>query len=292
MYNQIAANKRKTWLLIGSVGLLLAVLVWLVGRAYGLDIYSAAAFGILFSTSYAVVSYFTGDKAALAVARARQIQKSDAPELWNIVENLSIAEGLPMPRLYLSDDPSPNAFATGRSAKTSSLCFTTGLLRILEKNELEGVAAHELSHVKNLDIRVATIVVILIGAIALIADIFLRGAFLGGGRRRDNNDSASIFVIIGLLFAILAPLAAQLIQLAISRQREYLADASGALLTRYPEGLASALQKIEDASLRSTHANRATAHLYFTNPFGSVKTLLSTHPPIEKRIERLRSMGA
>lgn len=290
MYNQITANKRKTWLLIGVVGALLAVLIWLVGRAYGLDIYSAALFGIVFSSVYALVSYWAGDKVALSVARAKEITKADAPELWNIVENLCIAEGLPMPRVYISDDPSPNAFATGRSPKNASICFTTGLLRILEKTELQGVAAHELSHVKNLDIRVSTIVVILVGAIALLADLFLRGSLFSGGRR-DNDQGGNALFIIGLVLAIVAPIAAQLIHLAVSRQREYLADASGALLTRYPDGLARALQKIAAAGTPSPRANRATAHLYFANPFGNIANLLSTHPPVEKRVERLRSMG-
>jgi heat shock protein HtpX len=296
MYNQIAANKRKTWGLIFLTTLIIVLLSVVFGLAYNVDAVSALTLGLLFSAVYSLISYYVSSSVALMANGAREIQKSDSPELWNVIENLCIANGQPMPRVYVIDDPSPNAFATGRDPKHASIAYTTGILALLTKQEIEGVTAHELSHVKNYDIRVMTIVVVLVGSILLLADIFLRGSFF---RRRDSKDSGNgIFLLIGLVLAILAPIGSELIKLAVSRSREYLADASGALLTRYPEGLASALEKLQVAAIPMKNVNRATAHLFIANPFGpggkaagTLKTLFSTHPPLEERIKRLRSMG-
>lgn len=295
MYSEIAANKRRTWVLMIVMGTFALLLCSILGIASGLDTQSSFALGGIFTIAYALISYYLSDKIALATSGAKEISKTDAPELYNLVENLCIANGQPLPRIHIIDDPSPNAFATGRDPEHASIVFTTGILRILSKPELEGVAAHELSHVKNYDIRVMTIVVVLVGAIMLISDILLRSNLRGGDRKNDN---AGIFFIVGILLAILSPLLAQIIQLAISRQREYLADASGALLTRYPEGLASALQKISTSSQPLQKANNATAHLFISSPFGGTSekkswftNLFATHPPIEDRIARLLSLG-
>ncbi len=229
---------------------------------------------------------------ALASSGAKEIQKEQAPELWNIVENLAITNGMPMPRIYVIQDAAPNAFATGRNPKHASVAVTTGLLQMMERNELEGVLAHELSHVKNYDILVMTIVIVLVGVVTLLADWLLRSSIFGRRDDRENNQATIVLFVVGLVLSILSPLFAELIKLAISRQREYLADASGALMTRYPEGLASALEKIASYKGRMKKANHATAHLFIANPFGgAAKTLFSTHPPVEKRIARLRQMG-
>lgn len=296
MYNDIAANKRKTWLLLACVSALLLALLWVVGRAYGMDNVSSLMAGTLFTVVYGVFSWFASGPIALAASGAKEVTKAQAPEVFTLVENLCIANGQPMPRIYVIDDESPNAFATGRDPKHASIAFTTGILRLLNKTELEGVAAHELSHIKNYDIRVMTIVVVLVGAIMLVGDIFLR-ATMFGRRDRDNNAGA-IFMVIGIALAVLSPFLAQLINFAISRKREYLADASGALLTRYPDGLASALEKLAAVNQPMRAASHATAHLFIANPFGAsgktasfIANLFATHPPIADRIARLRSMG-
>lgn len=296
MYNDIAANKRKTWLLLACVSALLLALLWVVGRAYGMDNVSSLMAGTLFTVVYGVFSWFASGPIALAASGAKEVTKAQAPEVFTLVENLCIANGQPMPRIYVIDDESPNAFATGRDPKHASIAFTTGILRLLNKTELEGVAAHELSHIKNYDIRVMTIVVVLVGAIMLVGDIFLR-ANIFGRRDRDNNAGA-IFMVIGIALAVLSPFLAQLINFAISRKREYLADASGALLTRYPDGLASALEKLAAVNQPMRAASHATAHLFIANPFGAsgktasfIANLFATHPPIADRIARLRSMG-
>jgi len=286
MYSQITSNKRKTWLLIAVACTVIVLLSVIFGAANGVDAGSSAVLGTMFATIYSLFSYYFSDKIALAVNGAKQIQKSDAPEIWNIVENLCIADGVPMPKIYIMDEASPNAFATGRDPKTASIAFTTGLLAILDKQELEGVAAHELSHIKNYDLRVMTIVVVLVGAIMLMSNIFLHTRF--GGKK---NDGMIAFVLIGIALSILSPILAQIIQLAVSRQREYLADASAALLTRFPDGLASALEKISSANIPMEKANRATAHLFIANPFGNkVSALFATHPPVAERVKRLREM--
>jgi heat shock protein HtpX len=272
-----------------SVVMVLLSLVF--GLANGADGISSVTVGLIIAAVYGTVSYYASMRVALYTAGATQIQKSDAPELWRIVENLSIANGQPMPAVYLVNDASPNAFATGRDPEHSAVVFTTGLLELLNKQELEGVAAHELSHIKNYDIRVMTMTVVLVGAIALLADLFLRGGLNRSGNSNRNSNAA--FLLIGIALAILAPLASEMIKLAISRQREYLADASGALLTRYPDGLASALEKISSSDVPLQNGNRATAHLYISSPFGPggrMARLFATHPPAEERVARLRSM--
>lgn len=292
MYSQISSNKRKSVFLIAFFLALVIGLGWFLDRAYGGG-GGIALIALAYSLVTALVSYYAGDRMALLGAGAKEIRKEDAPELWRLVENLCIANGQPMPKVHLIDDPAPNAFATGRDPSRASLAFTTGLLQRLDRTELEGVVAHELSHVRNYDIRVMTIVVVLVGVVAIMADLFLRLSwFAGGDRKRENGNG--VLMILGLVAVLLAPLVASLVQLAVSRRREYLADASGALLTRHPEGLARALEKIASYQQPMRHAGSATAHLYIANPFGKggwLAGLTSTHPPVEKRIAALRKMG-
>ncbi|MFZ2681546.1 MAG: M48 family metallopeptidase [Patescibacteria group bacterium] len=297
MYSQITANKRKTWLLIFLVVALIIGISAIFGYAQGVDPAGAIIVGTMIASTHALISYFFADKIALASTGAKAIKKQDSPELWNLVENLCITSGQPIPAIYVIQDDSPNAFATGRDPEHASIAFTTGILRILDKQELQGVTAHELSHIKNYDIRVMTIVVVLVGAVMLLADIMLR-TMVFGGKREDKNGAGLILALIGIALALLSPLFAQLIQLAVSRSREYLADASGALLTRYPEGLASALEKISQSDRPLKSASNATAHLFIANPFGNhakrknfVSSFLSTHPPVEDRIKKLRGMA-
>jgi heat shock protein HtpX len=246
---------------------------------------------VIFAVGMNIFSYWYSDKIALSLNHAKQIQKADNPDLWNTVENLVITAGLPMPRVYIIDDPAPNAFATGRNKEHAVVAVTTGILQILDKTEMEGVIAHEMSHIGNRDILLSTVVVVLVGFISIIANIFMRSMFFGGGRSRDNERGGGILMVIGIILSILAPIFATLIQLAISRKREFLADASGALLTRYPEGLANALIKISKYSQPMKYANDATAHLFIANPFGSrsrrISNLFSTHPPVEARVKAL-----
>lgn len=267
------------------------VLLWalgfLIGKATGNP--GVLFFIGIFAIGYSIISYFGGAKMALAVNRAREIQKKDDPRLWRTVENLAITDGLPMPRVYIMQDPSPNAFATGRNYNNSYVCATSGLLEIMDDNELQGVIAHELGHVKNYDMRVNTLAFALVGVVSLIADFFLRWSFWGRDDRESNNQ---LLVVLALVAAIIAPLAASLLQLAISRRREYLADATGALTTRYPEGLASALEKIERTGSATAVQNTSTAHMFFANPLKghSFMNLFDTHPPLEARIKALREM--
>lgn len=293
MYRQIAANKRKTWLLVVGFIAFLAGFGYILSRALG----SPGLFtGILVgAVIYALISYFAAAKITVAMTGAKHIAKRDAPELYRIVENLAITAGLPMPKVYIMNDPSPNAFATGRDPRHAIVGVTTGLLEIMEPAELEGVIAHELSHVGNYDIRLMSIVIVLVAVVALIADFFLHLSFWGGGG--DDDDSAgALFFVLGLAGAILAPIAASLIQLAISRRREYLADASGVLLTRYPQGLASALGKLAQDRQGLQHSSSATASLYISNPLrgrgmgASLMRLFDTHPPLEDRIAKLQQM--
>ncbi len=300
MYNQIASNKRNTWfILIIFVAFFLGV-GYVFGLAYGEGDEQAAIglmgmFGIG-AMIYAAISYYSAGRLTLAIARAKEISKSEQPELYRVVENLSIAGGVPTPKIYLIDDTALNAFATGRDPKHASVAITKGLLDQLDKPELEGVMAHELSHVKNYDIRLQSITVALVGLIALVSDIFLRSMFYGRRSRRSSKNGG-IFILVGIALAILSPIIAKLMHLAISREREYLADASGALLTRYPEGLARALEKISKDVEPLEVANKATAHLYIENPLRNahagkwLNSLFATHPPVADRIQRLRSMG-
>lgn len=292
MYKQIDSNKAKSVFLITIVLILVIALGWVMAQVFDQPVILYAAVAISFIQSF--TGYFYSDSIALAVSGAQPLERNDHKELFRIVENLSITAGVPMPKLYFIDDTAPNAFATGRDPNHASIAVTRGLLDKLDKAELEGVLAHEMSHVTNYDIRLSTLVVVLVGIIALASDWFLRSMWFGGDRDRDNNGGSSIFVLVGIILAILAPLAATLIQLAVSRKREFLADASGALLTRHPEGLASALEKIAGDHEPLEVANKATAHMYFENPLkdysGKINSLFSTHPPVEERIAALRNM--
>ena len=291
LYTHRDANIRKTWFLFSLFFLII------IGFGYFLSHYfnsqEILIVAVLFSVVMSFVSYWFSDKVVLSMAGAHPVTRENARELYNIVENLSITAGLPVPKIYLINDPSPNAFATGRNPKNAVVAVTAGLLERLDRSELEGVIAHELSHIGNWDILLSTVVVILVGFVALASDLFLRSIFWGGGRSRDDNNGGNgLMLVIGLILMILAPIAAVLIQLAISRKREFLADASGALLTRYPEGLASALKKISQAPAVQS-AKNTTAHLWFNDPFGpKQKTpwfhkLFMTHPPVEERIKAL-----
>ena len=302
MYEQIAANKRKTVLLIvGSI-----VLLGAVGYVLGLW-YGSGPAGLVGAVALAVVlslgSFFGGDRLVLASTRAREVTPQDQPRLHNIVEGLSIAAGIPKPKVYLVPEQAPNAFATGRNPEHSSVAVTEGLLATMNRVELEGVIGHELSHVVDRDILVGTVVATLVGAVVLISEFFMRSWWWGGVRGRRGGDRSgggfeAIIFAIGLVLLVLAPIIGQIIRLAVSRQREFLADAQGALLTRYPPGLASALRKIGAASgIPMRSANNATAHLWLNQPsriqgegMGPLEKLFSTHPPIEERIQRLEEM--
>ena len=287
MYEQISSNKWRTVVLLLVFVAFMWAFGWLISQALG-NPNLLFVVGI-FSLAYAGWGYFSSSKLALAVNGAKEIQKSDDPRLWRTVENLSIADGLPMPKVYIMDDPAPNAFSTGHDPNHAVVCATSGLLQIMDDNELQGVIAHELGHIKDYDIRVNTLAFALVGIISLVADFFLRFLFWGGDRDRNNNQ---VVILLAVVAAILAPIAAVLLQLAISRRREYLADAQGALTTRYPEGLASALEKIEQTGSATIKQNTSTAHMFFVNPLKghSITNLFSTHPPIEQRIKILREM--
>lgn len=297
MYDQIASNKRRTILFMSIFLLFIIFLGWVFSRALGSP--GILYIAVIFSTVQAFVSYYYSDKITLAISGAKEVKKADSPELYRVVENLSITAGLPMPRVYIVEDSAPNAFATGRDPNHAVVCVTTGILQKLDKVELEGVIAHELSHVGNYDIRLMTVIVVLVGVVVLMSDFFIRISFWGGGDDdRDSGQLGLILMIVGIVLALLSPLFASLIQLAISRKREYLADANGALLTRYPEGLARALEKISADPVPLKKANKATAHLYITNPMkehkgtsrGWFAGLFNTHPPVDERVKRLREM--
>ncbi len=297
MYNEISSNKRRSVILVTVFIVFIIALGYFYSYATGDASYGGVWLAIIISFFSTLISYFQGDKIALFTSGAKPIAKEDNPYLYNLVENLSIASGTPVPKIYIMEEAAINAFATGRNPEKASIAVTRGALEKLENEELEGVLAHELSHVKNYDIRFMTLVAVLVGSISILGNIMLRsGSLFGGGKRdKDNNGGqlGIIFMIAGIILAILSPIIAELIKLAISRRREYLADASGALLTRYPEGLARALEKIEQESQPMQHASTATAHLFLANPFGSrkFKSWFSTHPPIAERIKKLRTMG-
>ena len=295
IYTHQGQNVRKTWFLMSMFFVVVICIAW--GFSYFLQNPSILYFGVLFSVGMNIWSYWYSDSLVLKMSGAHPATREQYFDLWNAVENLSITAGLPMPALYVIDDSSPNAFATGRNKEHAAVAVTTGLLGILDKTELEGVIAHELSHIGNRDILLGTVVVVLVGFIAIMSDMFLRTAgWSGGGRDRDNRLQL-VLMIAGVVLAILAPIAAKLIQLAISRKREFLADASGALLTRYPEGLASALEKISSYPHGLQRASTATAHLYISNPLKDGKAvsfmskLFATHPPAGERIAALRGMS-
>lgn len=290
IYTHQDSNIWKTWSLMTVFFCLVIFLGWLFSYFYNdvLILYLAVFLAIFMN----IFSYWFSDKIVLALHKAKPATRQEYFDLWNAVENLSITAGLPMPRLYVVEDSAPNAFATGRNKEHAVVAVTTGLFGLLDKNELEGVIAHELSHIGNRDMLLSTVVVVMVGFVALLSDFFLRSQLWGGGRSRNNNSGGAILLIIGLALAILAPIAATLIRLAISRKREFLADATGVLLTRYPEGLANALKKISSTSAPMRSANNATAHLFIANPFGAKSTsgfhkLFMTHPPVEDRIKAL-----
>jgi heat shock protein HtpX len=289
MYSQIAANKRKTWLIMAGFAVIIGALGWIISNLYGKPFFFFLA--LIIGGVYALIQYFAAAKLALAMNGAKQVTKKEQPRLYRTVENLSIATGMPMPKVYVIDDPAPNAFATGRDPEHAVVAATTGLLDIMDDDELEAVMAHELGHVKNYDIRVMMIVFGLVSAIGFIADMIFHMMWWGSN---DNESPNPLFMILAIVAAIVAPIVAMLVQFAVSRRREYLADSTGALTTRYPEGLARALEKIRDHGSAMRRQNTATAHFFFANPMKgkSLARLFSTHPPIEDRIARLRKMGA
>ncbi|MEM4633699.1 MAG: M48 family metalloprotease [Candidatus Anstonellaceae archaeon] len=285
-YDEIAANKRNSIILIAAVFLLAFVSIYAFSWVFLGGSELGFAISLLLASAYIVITYSFADKIVLSLSGAREAKKEEYPYLVNVVEGLSIAAGIPAPKIYIIDEPAMNAFATGLSPQRASIAFTTGLLSNLNRAELEGVAAHEISHIKNYDMRMATLAAVMVGLIALISDFSLRKMFWsrGGGRK-----GGGIFLIIGVLIIVLAPFVVHLVRLALSRQREYLADATAVQLTRYPEGLASALEKVKKVGSAVKNVSDATAPLYFANPL-SVVQLFSTHPPIDERIKRLRSM--
>jgi len=292
LYTQSDKNTRLTWVYITGF------LVFVIGAGY---VFAGATgnsgilyFAVIFSIIMSFGSYWWSDKIVLAMSGAKAVTREQGREIYNLVENLCITAGLPVPKIYIIEDTAPNAFATGRDPEHGVICLTTGIIQKLEKIELEGVIAHELSHIGNKDILLSTVVVVMVGFVTLLADWFRHWAFWGGRRRSNEGGGGlqAVLMIAAIVLSILAPIAAVLMQLAISRKREFLADADGALLTRYPEGLARALEKISADQEPLEAANRATAHLYITNPFKGKKVskIFLTHPPIEERIAALRGM--
>lgn len=289
-YSHQSKNVELTWLYLSIFLLVVIGIGYVFAQVYGSSaiLYVAVAFSIL--TSFA--SYWWSDKIVLSMSHATPVERETNRELYTLVENLAITAGMPLPKIYVIEDDALNAFATGRNPEHGVICFTTGILARLSRAELEGVAAHELSHIKNRDTLVSTVVVILAGFISILADMFQRTLLFGGHRDGDNRNAGPL-IIVGIVLSLLAPLAAFLIRMAISRKREFLADASGALLTRYPEGLASALEKISSDPKPVDTASGATAHLYISNPFkgGALMKLFMTHPPVEERLKALRDMN-
>lgn len=297
IYTHQDSNVRRTWFLMAVFVAIALAMGYFISYYYSNPgiLYIAVVFSVVMN----VGSYWYSDKISLALSGAKPAKREEHLDLYRAVENLSITAGLPQPRIYIMDDPAPNAFATGRNKEHAAVAVTTGLLSTLDKNELEGVISHELSHIGNRDTLVMTVVVVLVGFISILADIFTRSMLFGGRRGNDKGggQAGAILMIVGVVFVILSPIIATLIQLAISRKREFLADASGALLTRYPEGLASALEKISSYAQPMRHAHNATAHLFISNPFGAksasgISKLFMTHPPAAERIAALRGLQA
>jgi heat shock protein HtpX len=295
LWTQRDSNIRKTWLLMTVFFLVVMTIGWVFSQVYGNP--GILVVAVVFSIVMSVGSYWWSDKIVIATTGAKPLPDTMAPEVHNIVENLAITAGLPKPRLYIIDTPQPNAFATGRDAEHAVVAVTTGILKIMNRTELEGILAHEMSHIGNRDMLVSTVAVVLVGVIQLLSDMFLR-SMMWGGNDRDRGGSSAVFLVIGIVLAILAPIAGILMQLAVSRRREYLADTSGALLTRYPDGLASALEKLAADHTPMRQANHATAHLWLDDPYQGKEKKISfitkifmTHPPIEDRIKRLREMS-
>lgn len=293
MYSEIDSNKRKTWVMMVLFVVIVSIIAWFVSYYLLGSPYFTIAI-LAGAVAYAVFSYYNAAKLATTISKAQEVTQAEEPRLYKIVENLAITEGMPTPKVYIINDPALNAFASGRDPNHSIVAVTRGLLDALDDAELQGVMAHEMAHIKNYDIRVMMVAMALVLVVAIIADISLRVSFFGGGRRRSssNNQAGGIIMIVGIIGLILAPIAAKLIQAAISRKREYLADASGALTTRYPEGLASALTKLRDNGTTMKTQNSAMAHMYISNPLKktSYTKFFSTHPPIDDRIAKLKEM--
>jgi heat shock protein HtpX len=294
IYQNIDQNKRDTVVIMVLFIAVVSFVGWFLGQYFfeGSGV-SFIGMALIFSGISSFISYYTSDKIVLAISGAQEVSEEEAPKLHKLVENMCIASGIPKPKVYLIEDDAMNAFATGRDPKHGVICFTTGIVSNLEKRELEGVVAHEMSHIGNFDIRLMSIVSVLVGTITLLADWFTRGMFYG--RRKRDSEGSSILFLIGIILIVLSPIIATLIKLAVSREREFLADSTGALITRYPKGLANALKKLARDKEVLEAANGATAHLYITNPLrsnisGFMSSLFSTHPPIEERIARLESM--
>ncbi|MBS3174959.1 M48 family metalloprotease [Candidatus Woesearchaeota archaeon] len=290
-YEHIASNKRKTYFLIAIVIGFIIFLGYVIGLLFltpVIGVILAVIVGILFT----LFAYYTGDNLVLTSVGAREATKQEFPHLWHTVEGLSIAAGIPMPKIYVVDDPNPNAFATGRDPKHAAVTVTTSLMEIMNRQELEGVIAHELSHIRNYDIRYMMLTTVLIGLVVLLADFMVRAMFFSGGNRDREGSLNLVLIGVALVFAILSPIFAQLIVFAVSRKREYLADASGAMITRYPPGLAGALKKLKDHKVnpKTKLNNKAVEHLYISNPFKNAKSWLSTHPDINDRIKKLEAM--
>ena len=290
LYTHKDSNIRRTWLLIGFFLIFIIGLGWVFSYQFQTPIILLVA--VIFSTLMSLTSYWYSDKIVLTISKAKEIKREENRELYRIVENLCITAGLPLPKIYIINEMSPNAFATGRNPKNAVIAVTRGLLEKLEKNELEGVIAHELSHVGNRDILLQTVVVILVGLVALLSDWFLRWSFFGRRNSDNKGQIGAIMAVAGIVLALLSPLIALLLQMSISRKREFLADASGSLLTRYPEGLARALEKISQDSTELKVANKATAHMYISNPFKGkkIRKMFMTHPSVEERTKALRGM--
>jgi len=293
MEEQIAANKRDSIILVGIVSAALVVLFYLFAQVYDPSlVFLFIIIAVILSTLGTIASYWYSDKIVLSITKTREPTQLENAHLSNVVESLAIAAGIPAPRfVIINDEVNLNAFATGRDPEHAVLAVTSALLKTMNREELEGVVAHEMSHIENYDIRFASMVAVLVGIVVIASQIFLRSMWFSGGGSRDRRDGNVIFLVIGIILAILAPIFTQLIQLAVSRQREYLADSSGAYLTRNPMGLASALEKIKDHNV-NTKVNGAVSHLYFTNPllFKNANSLFATHPPIDERIKRLKEM--
>ncbi len=301
LYTQRSSNVRKTWLTFSLFLVVVIGIGWIFSQAYQSP--GILYFAVIFSVIMNVLAYWYSDKLVLKMARAEPVTRENAKELYNIVENLAITAGLPIPKIYIIHEAAPNAFATGRDPKHAVVAVTEGLLDRLDRSELEGVLAHELSHIGNRDMLLSTVVVVLVGFISILSDLFMRSLYWGGGRRRNDREGGSqIFLVLGIIASILAPIAAMLMQLAISRRREFLADTSGALLTRYPEGLAKALEKISSDPTPLPVAQSTTAHLWFDDPFDVADQkfkkrgtpwfykLFLTHPPVAERIKVLRDL--
>jgi heat shock protein HtpX len=296
MFDEVNKNKMKSFFMV----FIFIIIIGVLGAALGIylgNTYFGVGIAVMFSLIYSLISYYSGDSMILAMSGARPVTKKEFPYLYHTIEGLSLSAGIPVPKAYVIDDSAMNAFATGRDPKNASITVTTGLLAVMNREELEGVIAHEMSHIKNYDIRFMMLTAVLVGIVTLLSDFLLR-SFLWGGKSRESksgNQLTLILIIVGLVLAVLSPIIGQLIQLAISRKREFMADASAAILTRYPPGLASALKKIsKDPDPLVDHANKATAHLFISTPFrkkgSALAHLFSTHPPIEERVKRLEAM--